>query len=111
MDNTLLFEDDIKGNFYHIFDYLKLCGDNGITFNKEKFQFCQLEVEFAGFRVTADAMKPSESIFKYIANFPEPTTLKEARRWFGLIEQVSWSHSIGDTMNNFSNLVKPTNKT
>ena len=111
VDDALLYDDDIKGNFFHIFDYLKLCGDNGITFNKDKFQFCQMEVEFAGFRVTADGVKPSNKILHDIENFPEPTTLKEARRWFGLIEQVAFAHSIGDTMTNFRDLVKPTCKT
>ena len=111
VDDTLLFDDSISGNFFHTFDYLQLCGDNDITFNEEKFQFCKMEVEFAGFKVTADGVKPSDQILKDIAEFPEPTTLKEARRWFGLIEQVAWSHSIGDTMNNFRDLVKPTNKT
>ena len=111
VDDTLLFDDNITGNFYHTFNYLKLCGDNGITLNKDKFQFCQLEVEFAVFRVTADGVKPSESILRDIVNFPEPTTIREARRWFGLIEQVAWSHSIGDTMTSFRDLVKPTNKT
>ena len=79
VDDTLLYDDDIKGNFFHTFDCLKLCGDNGITFNEEKFQFCQMEVEFAGFRVTADGMKPSESILKDVDIFPEPTTIREAR--------------------------------
>ena len=111
VDDTLLYDESISGNFYHMFDYLKLCGDNGITFNEDKFQFCLKEVEFSGFRVTADGIKPGEQILKDIAEFPEPTTLKEARRWFGLIEQVAWSHLIGDTMNNFRDLVKPLNKT
>ena len=54
-----------------------------------------MEVEFAEFKVTADRVKPSDQILKDIAEFPEPTTLKEARRLYGLIEQVAWSHSIG----------------
>ena len=58
-----------------------------------------------------DGIKPSESLLKDIAEFPEPTTLKEARRWFGLIEQVAWSYSIGNTMDNFRDLTKPTVKT
>merc|ERR1712082_3524 len=111
VDDTLLYDDRVEGNFFHTFDYLKLGGDNGITFNKEKFQFCQLEVEFAGFRVMEDGIKPSESLLKDIRDFPEPLTLKEARRWFGLIEQVAWSYSIGDTMDNFRDLTKPTCKT
>ena len=111
VDDTLLFDNIISGNFFHTFDYLKLCGDNGITFNEEKFQFCRMEVDFAGFKVTADGIKPSDQILKDIAEFPEPTTLKKARSWFGLIEQVAWSYSIGDTMANFRDLVKPTKKT
>ena len=45
-----------------------------------------MEVEFAGFRVMADGVMPSNQILDSIQNFPEPTTLKEARCWFGLIE-------------------------
>ncbi len=69
----------IEGNFFHTFDYLKLCVNNGITFNVDKFQFCQKEVEFAGFQVTEDGVKPSQKILDDIANFPKPTTFKEAR--------------------------------
>ena len=111
VDNVLLYDNNIEGNFYHTFDYLKLCGDNGITFNKKKFQFCQMEVEFAGFRVTADEVKPSNSILDNIKNFPKPMTLNKARHWLGLIEQVAWSYSIGDTMTNFRDQVKQTIKT
>ena len=79
VDDMLLYDDDINSNFFHTFDYLKLCGDNGMTFNEEKFQFCQLEVEFAGFKVTADGVKPSDDSLKDIAEFLEPVTLIEAR--------------------------------
>ena len=43
-----------------------------------------MEVEFTRFRVTADGVKPSNQILDNIANFTKPTTLKTARRWFGL---------------------------
>ena len=75
VDDTLLYNNTLTGNFFHIFDDLKLCGDNGITFNEEKFQLCQHEVKFDGFRVTTDRVKPSEGILRDIANFLEPTTL------------------------------------
>ena len=81
VDDTLVYDDTITGNFWHTWDYLKLYGDNGITFNEEKFQFCQLEVEFAGFRVTSDRVKPSRQILRDIENFPEPRTLSTARSW------------------------------
>ena len=37
VDDALLFNNSIKGNLYHTTDYLKLCGDNRITFNSKKF--------------------------------------------------------------------------
>ena len=109
--DTLLYNDDITNNFFHTFDYLKLCIDNGITFNKDKFQFCQLEVKFVGFKVTANRVKPSDEILEDTPEFPEPVTITEAKWWFGLIEQVAWAHAIGDTMINFRDLVKRTPKT
>ena len=107
VDDGLLYDQTIEGNFYHTFDYLKLCGDNGITFNVDKFQFCQREVEFAGFRVTEDGVKPSRQILDNIANFPEPSTLKEARRWFGTVEQVAYAYSDSKLMANFRALQQP----
>ena len=43
VDDSLLWDNDIESSFWHTFDYLKLSGDNGIVFNKEKFQFGQKE--------------------------------------------------------------------
>ena len=70
-----------------------------------------MEVEFARFRITTDGVKPSDKILKDISIFLEPTSLKEARRWFGRIKQVAWSCAIGNTMTSFTDLVKPTVKT
>ena len=78
VDDMLLYDDSIEGNFYHTFDYLKWCEDNEITFNSEKLQFCKMEMEFAMFMV--DVVKPSNQILDDISNFPELTTLKTAKR-------------------------------
>jgi len=52
-------------------------------------------------------VKPSHQILEDIVNFPKPTTHKEARHWFGTIEQVTWSYAISDTMTNFRDLQRP----
>ena len=69
VDDALLYNDSMKANFRHTFDYLKLCRDNGIMFSCEKLQFCEIEVEFAGFRVTADGVKPSRQILATLPTF------------------------------------------
>ena len=107
IDDTMLFEETIEATFWKTFDYLKLCADNGITFNREKFEFCKKDVDFAGFTVTEDGIKPNKKMLDEISSFPEPTNITEARSWFGLIEQVAWSYTIKDTMSNFRDLLKP----
>ena len=42
VDDSLLWDTGIEQAFWHTFDYIKLCADNGIVFNREKFVFAQL---------------------------------------------------------------------
>ena len=58
IDDSLLWDSCIENSFWHTFDYLKLCGENGIIFNKEKFVCAQSSVDFAGFEVTSEGYKP-----------------------------------------------------
>ena len=41
VDDTLSYDHGIEAAFNHTWDYLKLCCDKGIVFNKNKFQFCE----------------------------------------------------------------------
>ena len=72
VNDSLLWDDTISDSFWHTFEYLKLCGDNGIIFNKDKFQFAQDNIEFAGFEVTSEGYKPLKRIISAIQDFPTP---------------------------------------
>ena len=37
IDDVLLYDQTIQEVFFHVFDYLHLCGQNSITLNPEKF--------------------------------------------------------------------------
>ena len=52
VDDSILWDDSIEEVFWHTFDYLKHCSDNGIVFNVGKFVFAEKECEFAGFELT-----------------------------------------------------------
>ena len=110
IDDSLLYDPNIENNFFSTYDYLVLCRDNGITLNKPKFQFCQLSVEFAGLRITDSGIKPSDKIISAIKNFKKPTTIKQARAWFGLVAQISWTYSTSEFMQPLRNLVKKNSK-
>lgn len=105
VDDGLLYDDDIESAFWHTFDHLKLCGDNGIVFNREKFKFAEEEVEFAGFEVTMEGFRPSRRIIESIRDFPTPKSITDVRSWFGLVNQVAYAFSESDLMEPFRGLL------
>ena len=106
IDDGLLYDDDIEASFWHTFDHLKLCADNGVVFNREKFRFAKESVEFAGFEVTMEGFKPSKCIMESIREFPTPENITDVRSWFGLVNQVAYSFSQCELMQPFRNLLQ-----
>ena len=47
-----------------------ICGRNGITLNPEKFIFAQDVVEFTGFEITNDTVRPCRRYLRAITAFP-----------------------------------------
>ena len=106
IDDTILWDDSIETSFWHTIDYITHCGDNGIVFNPEKFHFAEKEIDFAGFRIMEDGIKPTKKMTEAIANFPTPTNITNIRSWFGLVNQVSYAFSQAEIMAPFRELLK-----
>ena len=66
-------------------------------------------VEFAGFEITPQSIRPSDKFLEAIKNFPTPTDITGIRSWFGLINQVAYAHSLTDDLAPFRELLKPKN--
>ena len=75
MDDSLLWDANIEESFWHTIDYIIHCSNNGVVFNPAKFLFCQTEIDFAGFSITENDIKPSKSLLDAIASFPKPTNI------------------------------------
>ena len=110
VDDSLLWDDDIEGAFWHTFEYISHCAKNGIVFNEEKFQFAQENVEFAGFELTTDGYRPPKKVLETIKNFPTPKSITDVRSWFGAVNQVSYAFSQSQTMAPFRDLLSTKNK-
>ena len=93
--------------YHQAAQWLDVCGKNGITLNPEKFVFGRAEVEFAGFTITKDNVRPCAKYLQAILNFPRPRNITDARSWFGLVNQVSYAFSMADYMLPFRHLLKP----
>ena len=107
IDDVLLWDNDIKSSFFRAWEFLSFCANNGIVLSKKKFKFCQDNVEFAGLQILQNGIAPSKKILQAIEEFPTPTSLTDARSWFGLVNQVAWAHSDSSTMTPFRELIKP----
>ena len=67
--------DDLEGSFFQACKWLELCGRNGIIQNPEKFQFAEDIVEFAGFAITLDSIRPCKKFLQAIQDFPTPKNI------------------------------------
>ena len=87
----LLYDKGIEEAFYHVFDYLYLCGENGITIHPRKFKFAQSQVDFVGYNIGWDDYKPSDDMLSAIKNFPIPDnpSIADIRSRSGLVNKVA----------------------
>ena len=110
VDDAALWDNTIEGIFFRTCNYLTLCARAGILFSKKKFQFCSKEIDFLGFKVGADGIKPSDEFLEAIRDFPTPKDLTGIRSWFGLVEQCSYAFSKTNVMEPFRHLLKSKDK-
>ena len=108
VDDVLLYDTTIKDAFYHTYDYLVLCKENGITQNPDKFRFAKREVEFAGYCINWDGYRPSDNTLSAIRDFPMPEspTITDIRAWFGLVNQIAPFITRYEWMSPFRDLLK-----
>ena len=72
VDDTLLWDSSIEAAFHHTVEWLDLCGNNGVSLNPTKFVFAQDTVEFAGFEITNNTVRPAPRYLQSIKDFPTP---------------------------------------
>ena len=109
IDDTLQWSDNLLKCFFNTCQFLDKCGNNGIVLNPKKFQFGEKIVQFVGFEVGVDTIKPGAKYEAAIKNFPRPKTLTDMRSYFGLVEQVAYTFYASGVMAPFRDLLKPSN--
>lgn len=103
-------DEDLTEHWWRVIDFLILLGNNGVILNKEKFQFAQKTVDFTGFQISENTIKPAQKFVDAILQFPTPTKLTDVRSWFGLINQVSHYDQLSNVMEPFKRLLSPKTK-
>ena len=108
VNDALLWSTSIEQAFHQAVEWLDTCAANGITLSPPKFKFAMDTVEFAGFTVTPNEVRPSDKFTAAIREFPTPRNITDVRAWFGLVNQVSYTFAMTKTMLPFRDLLRPT---
>ena len=66
VDDTALWDTSLKEHWWRMIDFLELVGRKGIILNPTKFQFAQKEIDFAGFHIAQEDVKPLDK-YSYFA--------------------------------------------
>ena len=93
VDDVVVFDRDKQEHVDHVRQILRRCEEKQILLNREKFQFCQKEVPFAGFTLTPEGYSISNEITAAISSFPTPGCRTDLRSFFGLTNQLASSTS------------------
>ena len=93
VDDIVIYDSDPQQHTTHVMQFLQRCADKHIALNFDKCKFCQTEVTFAGFRLSAQGYQVDHSITDAISKFPKPSNRTDLRSFFGLVNQLSSSTS------------------
>jgi hypothetical protein len=91
VDDSCLWENTIEEQFKATCRYLSLGTNNGIVYTWKKFFVCQRELEFVGFWLGQEGVRPTTGMLESIMNFPHPVDISGIQSYFGLVEQMSWA--------------------
>ncbi|KAJ8713199.1 hypothetical protein PYW07_013569 [Mythimna separata] len=115
IDDLLLASENEDQHREHLHVVLKRLEDNGITINPAKCNLGKPEVQFLGYTVTQEGIKPPQHKIQAITDYPQPKTIEELRRFLGMInfyrEHIPNAAVLQAPLNSYLHNVKKRDKT
>ncbi|CAK1603651.1 unnamed protein product [Parnassius mnemosyne] len=85
LDDFLVFSKDETEHEAHLHQLFTPMKEYGVLVNTSKCVFGANEVTFLGYQISASGTKPLESKVEAIKNFPVPKTVRQLRRFLGML--------------------------
>ena len=85
LDDILVFSKDEHNHERHLRQLFECLNKYGVLLNVNKCVFGVQEVTFLGYHVSADGTRPLDDKIRAIQEFPQPKTVKELRRFLGML--------------------------
>lgn len=84
MDDLLIPSATIDEGFERLEDVLKIIQGAGLTLKLSKCSFFDTTIEYLGYEISAEGVKPSERKISAVRDFPTPRNVHEVRQFLGL---------------------------
>lgn len=84
LDDVLLHAKTVEDAIADLRKVLDIFREQHITLNLKKCTFLTTSVEFLGFEIKKDEVRPGKDKIKAVDNFPTPTTVRNIRQFLGL---------------------------
>ena len=85
LDDILVANPDRATHKFHLQAVLQILRENGLVLNRSKCKFFRSEMEFLGLRVTTGGVALLPDQVSAVADFPQPTTIKELQAFLGVV--------------------------
>ena len=86
LDDVLIFSKTLDDHIKHVREVLQRFDKQKLVVNLKKCEFAKRELEFLGFRISADGILPSVSKTKAIQEWKRPANVQEVRQFLGLAQ-------------------------
>ena len=87
--DIILWNENLEQVFFRICNVLSHCNKSGVVFNPKKFQFVSEEVQYAGFIIGKDSIRPTDSYLQATADYPSPKGISDISTWYLLVNHVA----------------------
>ena len=88
MDDILVYGGSQEEHDVRVQKVLTRLMEAGVTLNQAKCEFGLSEVKFVGHVVSGDGIRPDPEKTKAVAEFPVPTSRRDLRRFFGIVNYL-----------------------
>lgn len=85
MDDLLIATPTLDENIQQLENVLEILQKNGLTINLDKCHFFKTCIDFLGYRISVDGLRPSSKKLKAVEGYPVPQNAHQVRQFLGLI--------------------------
>ena len=85
LDDILIASSSVDEHKEHVSRVLKKLADTGLRLTPEKCCFAKTEIEYLGYTLTSQGVKPNNTKVKAIVEFPQPKDVSSLKRFLGTL--------------------------